>query len=53
LRFDYGSYNEVVSALEVGVTGEYYFKKVPQLVYSKERNFFLNVYVALVFGRRR
>lgn len=53
LRFDYGSYNEVVSALEVGVTGEYYFKKVPQLIYQKQKNFFLNVYVALVFGRRR
>lgn len=53
LRFDYGSYNEVVSALEVGVTGEYYFSKIPQLVFSKQRNFFLNVYVALVFGRRR
>ena len=53
LRFDYGSYNEVVSALEVGLTGEYYFSKIPQLVYSKQKNFFLNVYVALVFGRRR
>ncbi len=53
LRFDYGSYNEVVSALEVGVTGEYYFSKIPQLVYSKQKNLFLNVYVALVFGRRR
>lgn len=53
LRFDYGSYNEVVSGLEVGITGEYYFSRIPQLVYSKQRNFFLNVYVALVFGRRR
>jgi hypothetical protein len=53
LRFDYGSYNEVVSALEVGLTGEYYFSKIPQLVYSKQRNLFVNVYVALVFGRRR
>lgn len=53
LRFDYGSYNEVVSALEVGITGEYYFSKIPQLVYTKENNFFLNIYIALVFGRRR
>ena len=53
LRFDYGSYNEVVSALEVGITGEYYFKKIPQLIYAKQKNFFVNVYVALVFGRRR
>ncbi len=53
LRFDYGSYNEVVSGLEVGLTGEYYFSKIPQLVYSEQKNFFLNVYVALVFGRRK
>jgi hypothetical protein len=53
LRFDYGSYNEVVSALEVGVTGEYYFSKIPLLLHSKQKDFFLNVYVALVFGRRR
>lgn len=53
LRFDYGSFNEVVSGLEVGVTGEYYFTKVPQLIFNKQKNFFLNVYVALVFGRRK
>ncbi len=53
LRFDYGSFNEVVSALEVGITGEYYFKKVPQIIYQKQKNLFVNVYVALVFGRRR
>ena len=53
LRFDYGSYNEVVSGLEVGATAEYYFSKIPQLVYSEQKNLFLNVYVALVFGRRK
>ncbi len=53
LRFDYGSYNEVVSALEVGVTGEYYFSKIPQLVFTKQKNFFVNVYIALVFGKRK
>jgi len=53
LRFDYGRYNEVVSAIEVGVTAEYYFKKVPQLIYTKEKQLFMNVYVALLFGRRR
>ncbi len=53
LRFDYGRYNEMVSAIEVGATGEYYFKKVPQLIYTKEKQFFVNVYVAVLFGRRK
>ncbi|MBL0359336.1 MAG: hypothetical protein IPP72_21845 [Chitinophagaceae bacterium] len=53
LRFDYGRYNEVVSALEVGVTAEYYFSKVPQLIYTKQKQLFVNVYFAILFGRRR
>ncbi len=53
LRFDYGRYNEVVSAIEVGITGEYYTKKIPQLVYVAPKAFFLNVYVAILFGKRK
>lgn len=53
LRFDYGRYNEMVNAIEVGVTAEYYFNKVPQLIYTKEKSLFFNVYFALMFGRRK
>jgi hypothetical protein len=53
LRFDYGQYNEMVSALEVGVTGEYYSKKIPQLVYTEPKQYFINVYVAIMFGKRK
>lgn len=53
LRFDYGRYNEMVNALEVGVTAEYYFNKIPQLIYTKEKSLFFNVYFALMFGRRK
>lgn len=53
LRFDYGRYNETVSALEVGLTGEYYSKKIPQLVYAKEKQFFLGAYITLLFGGRK
>ena len=53
LRFDYGRYNEVVSAIEVGVTAEYYTKKIPQLIYTDPKSFFINAYVALVFGKRK
>jgi hypothetical protein len=53
LRFDYGKYNEVVSGLEVGVTAEFYSKKIPQMVFSKENNFFFSAYVSIIFGKRK
>lgn len=53
LRFDYGKYNEMVSAVEVGLTGEFYSKKIPQMIYQKEKQFFFGAYVSLVFGRRK
>jgi len=53
LRFDYGTYNEIVSALEVGITGEYYTKKIPQMVYNSQKQFFFGGYVAILFGKRK
>ncbi|MDP4285838.1 MAG: hypothetical protein Q8891_15585 [Bacteroidota bacterium] len=53
VRFDYGSYNEIVSAIEVGVSGEYYTKKIPQMVYNTQKQFFLSAYVAILFGKRK
>lgn len=53
LRFDYGSYNEVISAIEVGLTGEYYSKKVPILLRNNAKSFFFSGYVSILFGRRR
>ncbi|MEQ1553715.1 MAG: hypothetical protein ABL929_06035 [Ferruginibacter sp.] len=53
VRFDYGKYNETLSALEVGLTGEFYSKKIPQVIFSKENNFFFTAYIALIFGKRK
>ena len=53
LRFDYGAYNELISAIEVGITGEYYSKKIPQMVYNKEKQFFFGAYFSLLFGKRK
>jgi hypothetical protein len=53
LRFDYAKYNEVVRAVEVGITAEYYGKPVQQMIYSKDNNFFFSAYVALLFGNRK
>ncbi len=53
VRFDYGKYNELVSAIEVGVVGEFYTKKIPQMVYSEQKQFFFSAYVGIMFGRRK
>jgi hypothetical protein len=53
LRFDYARFNEVVNALEVGVTGEFYAKKIPQIVFVPYKQFFTNIYVAILFGKRK
>jgi hypothetical protein len=53
VRFDYGKFNEMVNAVEVGLTGEFYSKKIPQMIYIKQKQFFFTAYVAVVFGRRR
>lgn len=53
LRFDYGRYNEVLSAIEVGLNVEFYSKKIPILLLNKENNFFFNAYAAITFGKRK
>ena len=53
LRFDYGKYNEMVSAIEVGLAGEFYTKKIPQLIWIKQKQFFFSAYVSILFGRRK
>ncbi len=53
LRFDYGRYNDLVSAIEVGVTGEFYTKKIPQMLYNEHKQFFFTAYFALTFGKRK
>lgn len=53
LRFDYGRFNEVVSAIEAGVNLEYYSQSVLQMVDNKEKNLFFNAYVTVLFGKRK
>ncbi len=53
LRFDYGKYNEFLSALEVGLNAEFYSSKIAQMARNTQKQFFFNAYVALVFGKRK
>lgn len=53
LRFDFGRFNEVVSGIEVGVSAEYYGAKIPIMLYQKEKQFFYQGHIAMMFGRRK
>ncbi len=53
LRFDYGKLNELVSAIEIGLNVEYYSKKIPQMLYNKEKQLFYSAYFSLMFGKRK
>lgn len=55
LRFDWAHFNEVVSALEVGMNAEVYTKKINIMVPmdgDKAKQFFFNGYVSIQFGKR-
>lgn len=53
MRFDFGRYNESVSALEIGMSLEAYASEVPIMLYQKEQRLFFQGYVAFVFGKRK
>ncbi|MEP7317126.1 MAG: hypothetical protein ABI921_00235 [Panacibacter sp.] len=53
MRFDYGRYNEFLSAIEVGVNAEYYTKKMPIMINNPEKKFFFNGFIAIEFGKRK
>lgn len=53
LRFDYGRFNELVSAIEVGLNAEYYFSKPEIMLIAKNKQFLLSAYASINFGRRK
>ena len=53
VRFDYGKYNDLVAAIEVGVAAEFYTKKIPQMLYNKQKQFFFSAYFTILFGKRK
>lgn len=53
LRFDYGRFNEVVNGLEIGLSGEFYSSKIPIMLDQKDKQFFIQGYISILFGRRK
>jgi len=53
MRFDYGRLNQSVTAIEVGLTEEFFFSKIPQVYLVPQKQFFFNAYVSILFGSRK
>lgn len=53
LRFDFGRFNEGISALEIGASIDYYTAKIPILAYSDPKQIFFQGHIAFVFGKRK
>jgi hypothetical protein len=53
LRFDWGRFNNNISALEFGFNFEYYPQDIVQLATVEGKNFFVNGYISLLFGKRK
>ncbi len=53
LRFDYGRYNETISAIEVGINFEYYSDKMPMMVMGNPQRAFFDAHIGIEFGKRK
>jgi hypothetical protein len=53
IRFDYGRFNELVSAIEIGVNAEVYSREINIMLLNPADRFFFNSYVAILFGKRK
>lgn len=53
LRFDYGRYNETISAMEAGFNLEYYTSAIPIMIDNPAKKSFMSVFIAFEFGRRK
>lgn len=53
LRFDFGHYNETISAIEIGISLDAYASKIPLMVYNPDKQLFFQGHIAFVFGRRK
>ncbi len=51
-EFEYSNQKESIKALEVGLMSDLYFEKIPILAFAENRNWFLNLYVAILFGQK-
>lgn len=52
LLLDWGAFDEIVKAIEVGLATDFYFRKVPIMVLHEHSPLFFNVFVNIHLGKR-
>ncbi len=52
LHFDYGNERELIKSAEVGFKIDAYLAPIPILAFTENRQFYLNLYIAIFFGTR-
>jgi hypothetical protein len=53
LRFDYGRFNDMVTAIEVGINIEAYSREINIMLLNPGQQVFFNGYIAILFGKRK
>lgn len=53
LRFDFGRFNESIQAVEIGISADFYSKKVELMALNDPKRLFVQGHIALLFGRRK
>lgn len=53
LRFDFGRFNESIQAIEIGISADFYSKKIQLMALNDARQLFVQGHIAFLFGRRR
>jgi hypothetical protein len=53
MRFDFGRFNQNITAFETGVTGEYYLNEMPLMAYVPPKHLFFSAYISIMFGKRK
>ena len=53
LRFDWARFNNTISAIEFGFNFEYYTSEIVQMATLEGKNFFVNGYLSILFGKRK
>jgi hypothetical protein len=53
LRFDFGRFNESIQAIEIGISTDFYSKKVGLVARTDPKRLFVQGHIAFLFGRRR
>lgn len=53
LRFDFGRYNESITAIEIGLSAEAYSDQIQMMLFNDPKRFFIQGHLAFVFGGRK